>query len=305
MNGAHVPDFPLSLELRHYRLLVAVGAAGSLAAAARTLHLSASALSHQLRDAEERLGVALFQRRHRKLLLTRAGEQLVLASRRVLAEAALAETAVRGVPHDVLRVSTECFTCYGWVPQVLGEFEKRHPRVELRVVLEATRQPLPALLAGDLDLAIMSTPPGQGRLRAFPLFADELVLLTPAEHPLAGRRFVRAEDLAGEHLLVYDAPRDDLTVFTRVLTPAQVEPRRVSRVALTEAMIELVRGGVGLAVLPSSAAPATKDLSVVRITAGGLRRRWQAVAMRARAGWAPLRDLIELIRLVGAPAGVR
>src|SRR5688500_8653718 len=105
----------LALELRHYELVVAIAEEGSLASATRRLHLTPSALSHQLRDAEERLGVALFQRRHRKLLLTGAGERLLEAARQVLAEAARAEAQVRGEPEDLIRVSTGCYTAYSWL----------------------------------------------------------------------------------------------------------------------------------------------------------------------------------------------
>src|SRR4051812_12127513 len=104
MNEIHLTTASPALELRHHRLLVAVAECGSLAAAARVLHLTASALSHQLRDAEQRLGVAIFQRRHRRLLLTAAGEELLRGSRRVLAEAEHAESAARGPGVDLLRL---------------------------------------------------------------------------------------------------------------------------------------------------------------------------------------------------------
>src|SRR5947209_4815727 len=126
----------LALDLRHHQLVVAIAEEGSLVGATRTLHLTASALSHQLRDAEDRLGVALFQRRNRRLLLTAAGEQLLEASRRVLAEAARAESEVRGKPEEVIRLSTGCYTAYSWLAAVLHGFQPRHPGVEVRIVLE-------------------------------------------------------------------------------------------------------------------------------------------------------------------------
>ena len=292
----------MPLEMRHYELLAAVAEAGSLTAATRRLHLTASALSHQLRDAEERLGVVLFQRRHRSLLPTAAGERLVEAARRVLAEARRAEAGARGEPQDLIRVSTGCYTAYSWLPPVLERFQPLHPHVEIRLVLEATRQPIAALLRGELDLALTSDPANQGRLRSFPLFADELVLVVPSAHPLAVRGVARPEDLRHEHLIVYDAPREDLDVFTRLLWPAAVEPRKVSRVPLTEAMLDLVRAGTGLAVVVGWAVPPDPGLTRVRLSAPGLKRRWRAVALRQRSTWKPLRDLIEQLRLVSARA---
>jgi LysR family transcriptional regulator for metE and metH len=288
----------MPLELRHFQLVAAVADAGSLASASRQLHLTASALSHQLRDAEERLGAQLFQRRHRRLLLTGAGEKLLESARRVLAEVAQAELSCRDeAPQDLLRISTGCYTVYGWLPPILAPWQLEYPRVELRIVLEATRQPVPALLAGELDLALLTDPPRHPRLRRAPLFDDELLLLVPERHPLARRSHVTAKDLLSEHVLTYDAPREQLDIFTRVLWPAGVEPRRVSRVPLTEALIELVRGGTGVTALASWVLPARREgLRAVRIGPRGIRRRWTALTLAARRTSAGLGRFIELLR---------
>lgn len=285
-----------ALDLRHHELMVAVADEGSLAAATRKLHLSASALSHQLRDAEERLGVALFQRRNRRLILTGAGERLLEASQKLLAEARRAESSVRGEAQELIRVSTGCYTAYSWLAPALARFGRTNPGVDVRIVLEATRQPIPALLRGELDLALTSDAPRSSRLRSVPLFSDELVLLVPAGHPLARAGLARAEDLRREHLIVYDAPREDLDVFTKVLWPAGVEPMKVSRIPLTDAMVELVRAGAGVAVLVGWAVPRDPALVRVKLAAQGLRRNWRAVVLRRRASWPALRDLVEQLR---------
>jgi len=273
---------PAGLEVRHFQLVAAIADTGSLAAASLKLHLIASALSHQLRDAETRLGGRLFQRRHRKLLLTGAGERMLASARRVLAEIEEVENG-RDAPEDLIRLSTGCYTVYGWLPPVLRRFQAEHPRVELKIVLEATRQPVPALLAGELDLALTTETPDKARLTSTRLFEDELLLLVPAGHRLDRRgRPVSAEELVREHLLVYDAPREQLDVFTRLLWPAGLEPRRVSRVPLTEALVELVRGGVGVATLPRWILPAgagRRGLAFQRLTPRGIRRRWSAVTL--------------------------
>src|SRR2546423_12596541 len=100
----------LALELRHHQLVVAIAQEGSLVGATRTLHLTPSALSHQLRDAEDRLGVALFQRRNRRLLPTAAGEKLLAASRLVLPPAARARAHGRRRAAGGIRPSTGCLT---------------------------------------------------------------------------------------------------------------------------------------------------------------------------------------------------
>jgi len=289
---------PASLEIRHFQLVAAVADTGSLAAASLKLHLTPSALSHQLRDAETRLGGRLFQRRHRRLLLTGAGERMLASARRVLAEIEEDEKG-RDAAEDLIRLSTGCYTVYGWLPPILRRFQAEHPRVELRIVLEATRQPVPALLAGELDLALTTQVPSNSRLTATRLFEDELLLLVPAGHRLDRRgRPVSAAELAREHVLVYDAPREELDVFTRVFWPAGLEPRRISRVPLTEALIELVRGGVGVATLPSwilPTGPARDGLAFQRLTPRGIRRMWTAATLSG-ARPAPLARFIHLLK---------
>ncbi|MCP3098650.1 LysR substrate-binding domain-containing protein [Myxococcus sp. K15C18031901] len=286
------------LELRHFKLIAAISDTGSLAAASMKLHLTSSALSHQLRDAEERLGVQLFQRRQRRLLLTGAGEKLLLSARKVLNEVAQAEAVCRGHPQDdLLRLSTGCYTVYGWLPPILGQWQSAHPRVELRIVLEATRQPLGALLNGELDLALTTDAPRHARLARTPLFDDELLLVVPEPHVLTRRGYVTAQDLASEHLLTYAAPREQLDVFTRLLWPSGIEPQRVSPVPLTEALVELVRGGIGVTALPDWMLPADlHGLRTLRLTPRGIRRRWSAVTRASRQRPAPLTHFIQLLR---------
>jgi LysR family transcriptional regulator for metE and metH len=288
----------MNLEIRHFKLVVAVADTGSLAAASLKLHLTPSALSHQLRDAEDRLGVQLFLRRNRRLLLTGAGEKLLDSARRVLASVAQAETVLGAdAPEDLVRISTGCYTVYTWLPPVLKRWQAEHPRAELRIVLEATRQPVPALLNGQLDLALTCEPVRQPRVVSTPLFRDELVLLVPEGHALAAKRHANAEEVAREHVLTYDAPREQLDIFTRVFWPAGVEPQRVTRVPLTEAMVELVRGGVGVAPLADWVLPRKMEgLRVVRLTPHGVRRRWEAARLAGRHTSASLTRFVQLLR---------
>ena len=98
--------------------------------AADRLNVTQSALSHQLREIEDRLGTPLFLRVNRRLALAPAGERLLQSARRVLDELRLAEEDIgRLASHQdgVIRVSTECYTCYQWLPPLLKPFHKTFP----------------------------------------------------------------------------------------------------------------------------------------------------------------------------------
>ena len=297
----------MDLEVRHLRLVTAIAGAGGVTRAAARLHLTQSALSHQLAGLEERLGTRLFLRVGRRMVLTPAGQRLVDSAGRLLEGIEAAEREVRRLGAGgagVLRLATECYTCYHWVPPLLRQFARKWPAVELRIIAEATRAPLEALREGRLDLAVVSTPVRDRRFTVQPLFADELVAVMAPTHPLAGRPWLRAADFADENLILYTTPEES-TAFQKLLVPAGVVPRRVSEIQLTEAIVEMVKAGLGISVLARwSVAPelAAGTLRAVRLGRSGLLRKWTAARLRAAAPPPWLDDFVRLLATTAASA---
>jgi LysR family transcriptional regulator for metE and metH len=290
----------MNLEVRHLKLVATVADEGSVTRAANRLHLTQSALSHQLRDVEEKLGVALFQRTARRMLLTPAGERLLESARRILEELQKAEEALRNDGNHregLLRITTECYTCYHWLPSLLHAFQQKSPRVEVRIVAEATRRPVEALLEGELDLAIVSDPVKNRKVVLEPLFQDELFLVTAPDHRLSRCAYVKAEDLADEHLILYTDDKRDLTIYQQVLIPAGVSPRQLSSVQLTEAIVEMVKAGLGVSAIAGWAvAPYVKSKQVraLRLTRNGVHRHWRAATLRSAQRPRYIDDFIKL-----------
>lgn len=301
----------MDLEIRHLRLVAAIAATGSVTKAAEQLHLTQSALSHQLRDIEDRLKTSFFVRLGRRMLLTPAGERVLDTARRVLEEVQRAEEDVQrlaGGGEGVIRVCTECNTGYHWLPPLLAAFRRKHPNVAVNVMAEATNRPVPALLNGELDLAVLSNRTTERGLRLRPLFEDEMVAIVAPRHPLAQKAWVSPRELADEHLLLYTSTPADSFVLRKVLGPAGLVPRRLSFIMLTEAMIELARAGIGVGVLPrwsGERAIASKAIVPVSIGRRGVHRQWIAATLRARPDPPYLTDFIDLIAERAAPARVR
>jgi LysR family transcriptional regulator for metE and metH len=274
------------LEIRHLRLVAAVAEHGSLTRAGRDLHLTQSALSHQLLDLEGRLRTRLFLRLGKRMVPTVAGLRLLGAARQALPLLTEVEEDLRRLAsgrESLLRLSTECYTCYHWLPGVLERFRERFPRVEVQVVADATRHPVPALLDGRIDLAILYTAERDERLAYRPLFTDELCVVTAPGHRLAGRTYVRAEDFAAENVVMYPMNESESTLFQEVLRPAGVRPARVTSIQLTEGIVELVKAGHGIAVLARWAVAPHLDagvLQAVRLTRNGYHRQWSAATVR-------------------------
>lgn len=242
----------MNLEIRHLKLVAAIAKTGSVTRAGNRLHLTQSALSHQLRDAEEQLGTALFERKSGRMNLTAAGERLLQAAQTVLGELERAETEIQkngAATKGLIRISTQCHTVYHWLPPRLILFQKQFPEVEVQLVIEATNNPFEALLEGKLDLGIVHEPIRNRRIRYVPLFEDEQLITVPLGHKLAGKAWAEAEDFATENILLYP-PKEDSTLLTKILGPAGIRPRKVQEVPLTETIIEMVIGGLGIAALP-------------------------------------------------------
>ncbi|MGH9554679.1 MAG: LysR family transcriptional regulator [Terriglobales bacterium] len=304
MSYAHTMS--VTLEVRHLKLLAAVAEQGSVTAAARRLHLTQSALSHQLRDAEEKLGARLFLRLGRQMALTPAGEQMLQSAQRVLSELESAEDQVRQQgqgARGILRLSTQCYTCYHWLPELLRVFRERHPGVEVLIDAEATHTPVEALLAGRLDVAITNSAPRDPRLRSRTLFEDDLLVVLPPRHRLARVDYVRPQQLAGETVITYP-PRADSFLLNLYMTPAGAQPGGVLEVPLTEAIIEMVKAGLGVSFLARWAvAPwvAKRELAARPITRQGCRRQWSAITLRRAQSLPYVEEFIALLAGARSP----
>jgi len=300
----------MDLEVRHLRLVHEIAAHGSVTRAAERLHLTQSALSHQLRDIESRLGTRLFLRLGKRMVATPAGERVLRSAATVLEDLRRAEEDVRQIAREgagILRLCTQCNTGYHWLPPLLKAFSERHPQVDVQIVVDATTRPLEALLEGKLDLAVITSETDDRRLAVRPVFRDEMVLLVSPEHRLAARKFVAASELASEHLVVYSSSRHDSFTFRRVLGPAGVEPARVSHLMLTEAILEMVKANLGVTIIAKwSVLPAIESGAVRAISIGpkGVFRQWSAATIKGADEPRHLTDFIDLLTARALPATV-
>lgn len=292
----------VNLEIRHLKLLAAIAEEESVTAAGKRLHLTQSALSHQLRDAEERLGTALFLRLGKRMTLTHAGKKLLESAKRILRDLQETESQVRGLnggTNALIRLSTECYTCYHWLPSVLQRFHSRFPKVELCIEVEATRDPAGELLAGNLDVAVMSTPPANKNLHLSLLGEDEMLLVMSPRHPLARRKRIAAQDLTQETLLIYP-PREESTLINSILKPAGIEPGRVLEIPLTEAIMELAAADTGVTLMAHWAAASYIESGRVvarPLCESGIHRYWYAVTLNHQPMAAYLKEFIGLLSL--------
>ena len=300
----------MDLEVRHLQLVAAVADVGSLTRAGDQLHLTQSALSHQLRGIEERLGAALFLRVGKRLVLTPAGERLLESARDLLDRLRQTEHAVRHLGKaggGVLRITTECTTCYHWLPPLLSTYRTQFPSVEVRIHVEATSRPIAHLLDGTIDLALVSSAVHDRRLAVRPVFRDQVVVIASPEHRLATRRRVTLADLHYETFFVYP-PRQESLFLQQVLMPSGAIPARIEEVKLTEAIVELVKANLGVSALARWAVQPQLDsgsLVALPIPPRGLERQWSVVVFKHFERSAHVAAFIDLLARHGPGIKVR
>ncbi len=242
------------IELRHLKTLVALRDTGSLVEAADSLFLTQSALSHQLKDLEDRLECTLFVRKTKPPRFTSAGRRLLNLADEVL-------PMVKGAERDIARLAggeagrlhicIECHSCFQWLIPCLDRYRNNWPEVELDLTGGFSFAPLPALVRGDLDLVVTSDPVDLPGIAYIPLFTYEAMLAVSKDHTLSVRSNIEPQDLKGEQLITYPVDRNRLDVFTRFLDPADIEPEAVRTAELTAMIVQLVASSRGVTCLPN------------------------------------------------------
>jgi len=279
------------VDLPDIRQLVAfttVLAAGGFTKAARTLHLTQSALSHQIKTLETQLGVQVFTRLGKRTLLTQAGEILLKHATVVLRELADANQALlelREPDRGRLRIAAAGYSCHQLLPRLLQEFKAKYPRVELSVSAEYTGEAVQHLQAGELDVALVVMPPPIHGLTLEPLAWDELLVIVPPGHPWAKRRRVQWTDLATQVVITYNRASETQHLLWRHLEAVHASLPETMEVRLSEAVTEMVKVGLGVAVLPVWVVhEEVKAGELVALPLGrqGLKRQWGLAYMRGR-----------------------
>jgi LysR family transcriptional regulator for metE and metH len=291
----------MKLELRHLNLVRTVVEEGGLTRAGQLLGLSQSALSHQLRDIEELLGVSLFHRVGRRLSLAPAGERILRTARVVLPEIERAELDLNRDSKEMLgtiRIGVECDSCYSWLAGSLRRFGRRYPNIILQLSTTSAQRPIQALLKNDIDLAVVAQPLRELRIRLCELFEEEFVAVVAPAHSLAEKEYLLPKDFASETLFCPGTFSEGL-LYQKVLRPAGIRPKEVNEITLMEPTLQLVKYGFGITVLARWAIhsrPANDEFRTVPITSRGLRRTWHAATRPGRNPPEYLTTLLEVLQ---------
>ncbi|WP_149141527.1 LysR family transcriptional regulator [Gemmobacter caeruleus] len=245
----------MAFTFRQLQFFVAAAEAGSVSGAARELSISQSSVTEAIRALEDDLGVTLFDRQARGLMITHKGSAFLRHARQILADVAAARSAFRDEAEQAtgrLSLGVTSLVAGYVLSDILQRFRRAHPLVELNVIEDTGDYLQHLLIGGELDVAVLLTWSVRDRmaLHVETLLVSPYRLWLPLGHPLAQQEAIALEELAG--LPMIQLMVDEIEESTRRLTAAlPVKPEIAFRTRSVEAVRSLVATGAGLAILPS------------------------------------------------------
>lgn len=278
----------MNLTFRQLRVFVEVAQQGSMARAAEALHLSAPAISMQIRDLEDQVGLTLFDRHGRKLGLSTAGEYFLVHARRLLADlrdARVAMSRLKRLEHGLLTIGIVSSAAY-FVPHLLSRFGEEHPGVDVRLRVASNREQLLALMeAGEVDLSVMGRPPRELAARAEPFAAHPLGFVAHPAHPMLALGHAPVAALGGQRFVVREHGSGTRAAMSALFASHRTEPEIAMEMSSNETIKQAVIAGMGLSFLSLHSVKlelAAGLLKVLDIDGTPVVRTWNIVHLQSR-----------------------
>lgn len=274
------------MEFKYFKLIKTIAEEGSISNSANRLFLTQSALSHQLRDIEERLGVKIFIRSRNKWKLTSEGKELYELANRVLSEIDEGLEKIKNIKAGetgTIRISTECYSFYQGLPEFIQKCAVLYPEISIELDIDATHQPVDKILSGELDLAIVTHKHDSDELHFTAVFEDEVMMLIHKENKFAEKDYMTAEDFKELHLIIHSYPLESVSVYELFLKKEQILPLKITAIPLTEVALEMVKANLGIMCLPQWALKSfdiPKELVLRKIGKNGLHRTHSVVVRK-------------------------
>ena len=295
-------DLDLAVTLRQLRTFKAVADLKSFSRAALRLKLSQPSISYQVKELEEALGVPLLDRLGKRVSLTEAGTLLYGYARRmleVLDEAAVAVEEMRGIKRGTLRLGASTTVGIYLLPAALGAFKKLHPGLVISLEIGARERVQEQVLRGELDLAVVGPALKDPELAIVPFLTDELVVVAPAGHVLAGKKRLDLKALAGQPFVMREPASGSRLSLEKVARKAGAKLSVAMELGSNGAIKHAVESGLGLAVISRYACAlefASGRLVELDVRGFPIRRDWHIVYLRRRKLPASVQAFIQFLR---------
>ncbi len=275
----------LNFTLRQLQVFEKVASHLNYSRAAEELYLSQPAVSMQIRQLEEHIGLPLFEQLGKKIFLTEAGRELLTYSRSISQQLAEMETVfdkMKGLEKGRLTLSVVNTANY-FTPQLLAKFCQRHANINVSLQVANRDTILKHLAENTTDLAIMGRPPTELDISAEQFMDNPLVVIASPDHPLAKAKRIKLARLADETFLSREKGSGTRSAMERVFAEHKIQPRIGMEVETNEAIKQAVQAGMGLGILSLHSIELelkTKRLAVLKVEHFPLMRHWYVVQRR-------------------------
>jgi len=291
------------MEIRQLKAFLAIAEAKTFTAGAKATNVTQAAISMQIRQLEEEVGLPLFTRTPRRILMTEAGEHLLERARTILREhdAALAELAeLGGTEHGRLRIGSSSSTfSANQLPAILIDIFKKYPNAEITVSAGTSQRLVDMLTHGEIDIAFVSLPVENGLIITEKVFSDELVAIAHPSHPLAKKRTITPAALAEQSLILGERGGNTRRMIDDFFDKAGLEPNVIMELSRQEAVNEMVENNLGVGTAGAKTiANEIREGHFVAWTIEGLKINWEVGLARLVGGYySPIaRDFVELCK---------
>ncbi len=278
----------MNLTFRQLRVFAEVARLASMARAAEALHLTAPAVSMQIRELESQVGLPLFDRHGRSVVLSTAGEYFLVHARRLLADLKEAERAMarlKRLEHGLLTIGMVSTAQY-FVPRLLARFRDEHAGVDVRLRVAANREQLVASMeSGEVDLSVMGRPPREIGARAEAFAANPLVIVCAPSHPLLGQGPVPLAALSDASFIVREPGSGTRAAMAALFAEHRFEPHITMEMSSNETIKQVVIAGMGVAFLSMHAIGLETRaglLCVLDVQHTPVMRSWNIVRLQAK-----------------------
>lgn len=243
------------MDIKQMQYLIEVARHRSFTRAAEALYITQPTISKTVKGLEDELGVVLFERIGKKIVLTDAGQLIVSKAQQIVAEyqnMAAELDDLRNMKRGHLRIGLPPMVGASFFPSVIGKFHERYPMITIQLFEDGAKKVESNVVEGMLDAGVAVLPTTQEGLASFPFVEERLHLVVPPEHHLSGRDQVHLQELAEDDFVLF---RKDFTLHDRIIaTCAQLgfQPRIVYESSQWDLISEMVAVGLGITLLPET-----------------------------------------------------
>ena len=278
-----------TMEIRQLKAFLAIAEAKTFTAGARRVNVTQAAISMQIRQLEDEVGLQLFTRTPRRVILTEAGEYLLERARKILREhdSALAEIAeVAGAEYGRLRIGSASGTfAMHQLPGIMQKLKEKFPNSELSAASGTSEKLVDRIMHGEIDIAFISLPVDNTNVTTESLFSDEIVAIGHPKHPLAKEKYISAASLAAERLILGERGGNTRRMIDDFFSAANVKPNITMELSRQEAINEMVSNGLGVGMAGAkSVARDIRDKKLISWFIEGAEIEWELGLARLRGG---------------------